>query len=152
MSLNTNIILSAFLPSSSLPLRNQLRYRLNIKTLKPKKNVLASLGLGFVFIFCSFFSKGFLLFVYSFLYGFRIFHIEHFSWWIWSLCFIGEDFSYYWYHRACHSIRFCGPRTWYTIHQRPITSFASFRQSWFGNINGSFFSGFGCRWSALHPK
>jgi sterol desaturase/sphingolipid hydroxylase (fatty acid hydroxylase superfamily) len=138
MSLNTNIILSAIPAFIILAIAESIALSLEHRNPETKKNVLASLGLGFVFIFASFFSKGFLLFVYSFLYEFRIFHIEHFSWWIWALCFIGEDFSYYWYHRACHSIRFL----WAThlVHHSSETYnfFASFRQSWFGNVNGSF--------------
>ena len=138
MSLNTNIILSAIPAFIILAIAESIALSLEHRNPETKKNVLASLGLGFVFIFASFFSKGFLLFVYSFLYEFRIFHIEHFSWWIWALCFLGEDLSYYWYHRACHSIRFL----WAThlVHHSSETYnfFASFRQSWFGNVNGSF--------------
>ncbi len=27
------------------------------------------------------------------------------TWWVWLLCFIGDDFNFYWHHRFCHTIR-----------------------------------------------
>ncbi len=138
MSINTNIILSAIPAFIILAIAESITLTVEHRNPENKKNVLASLGIGIIFIFCSFFSKGFLLFVYSFLYEFRIFHIDHFAWWIWALCFLGEDFSYYWYHRACHSIRLLWA-THLVHHSSETYNFiASFRQSWFGNINGSF--------------
>lgn len=138
MSINTNIILNALPAFIILAIAESIALSLEHKNNETKRNVLASLGIGIIFIPFSFFSKGFLLFVYSFLYEFRVIHIAHFTWWIWAICFIGEDFSYYWYHRACHSIRLL----WAThlVHHSSETYnfFASFRQSWFGNINGSF--------------
>ncbi len=26
-------------------------------------------------------------------------------WWVWILCLIGDDFSFYWHHRFCHTVR-----------------------------------------------
>lgn len=138
MTINTNIILNAIPAFIILAIAESIALTLEHKNPETKKNVMASLSIGLIFIFASFLSKGFLLFVYSLIYEYRIFHIEHLTWWVWVLCFIGEDFSYYWYHRACHSIRYL----WAThlVHHSSETYnyIASFRQSWFSNINGSF--------------
>jgi sterol desaturase/sphingolipid hydroxylase (fatty acid hydroxylase superfamily) len=136
--INTNIILNAIPAFIILAILESLVLTREHRNPETQKNVMASLGLGLVFIVCSFFSKGFLLFVYSWLYNFRVFHFGQYTWWIWVLCFLGEDFSYYWYHRACHSIRFLWA-THLVHHSSETYNFiASFRQSWFGNVNGSF--------------
>ena len=36
------------------------------------------------------------------IFGYESFGYE---WYIWALCMLGDDFSYYWYHRANHEIR-----------------------------------------------
>jgi sterol desaturase/sphingolipid hydroxylase (fatty acid hydroxylase superfamily) len=28
------------------------------------------------------------------------------SWWVWPLCFVAEDFTYFWFHRCSHEVRF----------------------------------------------
>jgi sterol desaturase/sphingolipid hydroxylase (fatty acid hydroxylase superfamily) len=28
------------------------------------------------------------------------------AWWVWALLFVAEDFTYYWFHRASHEVRF----------------------------------------------
>ncbi len=92
MSINTNIILNALPAFIILAIAESIALSLEHKNTETKKNVLASLGIGLIFIFCSFFSKGFLLFVYSFLYEFRVIHIEHFTWWIWATMFYRRRF------------------------------------------------------------
>ena len=41
--------------------------------------------------------------VHTSIFGWQAFG---FAWWIFLLCQIGDDFSYYWFHRANHEIRF----------------------------------------------
>ena len=42
--------------------------------------------------------------VLTYLHNFAIFHIG-FAWWAWVLLFFGDEFSYYWFHRASHACR-----------------------------------------------
>jgi len=103
-----------------------------------KQNAMVSLGLGIIFTVSAFISKGLLFVVYSWLYQFRIIDITHFSWWVWALCFVGDDFSYYWFHRCSHSIRYL----WacHLVHHSSETYnlMAAFRNSFFAQLNGSF--------------
>jgi sterol desaturase/sphingolipid hydroxylase (fatty acid hydroxylase superfamily) len=54
-----------------------------------------------------------------------------------ALLFIGQEFCYYWYHRAAHRVRFF----WAThaVHHSPndLTLAAAYRLSWTGSLSGS---------------
>jgi len=39
------------------------------------------------------------------LYEHRLFDLG-WSWWVWVICFFAEDFTYYWFHRCSHEVRF----------------------------------------------
>ena len=76
---------------------------------------MASLTIGIIYLMTTFFSKGLLLFVSTIVYEYRFFHIEHFGWWIWGLCFLGEDFSYDRYLGPVTRFGFYGPIILYII-------------------------------------
>ncbi|HEY2387445.1 MAG TPA: sterol desaturase family protein [Candidatus Binatia bacterium] len=42
---------------------------------------------------------------YFWLYEHRVFTLGS-AWWVWVLLFFVEDFTYYWFHRASHEVRF----------------------------------------------
>ncbi|WP_213959678.1 sterol desaturase family protein [Variovorax sp. dw_954] len=58
-------------------------------------------------------------------------------WWGWVACFIGQEFCYYWYHRAAHRVRWF----WCThaIHHSPnqLNLSAAYRFGWTGKLTGS---------------
>ncbi|RQR70581.1 MULTISPECIES: sterol desaturase family protein [unclassified Burkholderia] len=61
--------------------------------------------------------------------------MDHWSGWL--ACLIGQDFCYYWYHRAAHRVRWF----WCThaIHHSPneLTLSAAYRFGWTGQLTGS---------------
>lgn len=69
------------------------------------KDTLASLtmGLGNRVVYAA--VGGGLLLAQLALYEHRLFDLGG-AWWVWALCFVVEDFTYYWWHRASHEVRF----------------------------------------------
>ena len=55
----------------------------------------------------------------------------------WAACFVGQEFCYYWYHRAAHRVRWF----WCThaIHHSPnqLNLSAAYRFGWTGKLTGS---------------
>ena len=62
-----------------------------------------TMGLGSVVI--GLLTKTFAFFVFLWIYQFRLFGIPN-TWWMWSLLLLADDFTFYWYHRLAHQIRF----------------------------------------------
>jgi len=62
-----------------------------------------TMGLGSVVI--GLLTKTFAFFVFLWIYQFRLFEIPN-TWWMWSLLLLADDFTFYWYHRLAHQIRF----------------------------------------------
>jgi sterol desaturase/sphingolipid hydroxylase (fatty acid hydroxylase superfamily) len=58
-------------------------------------------------------------------------------WTGWAACFIGQEFCYYWYHRAAHRVRWF----WCThaVHHSPnqLNLSAAYRFGWTGRLTGS---------------
>ena len=83
------------------------------------KQSASSIGMGLVTVFIDLGIKAIAIGFYIWLYQFRIFkdlgpetmtgfldlswHKSH--WWIWILCFVGDDFTFYWHHRLSHEVR-----------------------------------------------
>jgi sterol desaturase/sphingolipid hydroxylase (fatty acid hydroxylase superfamily) len=65
----------------------------------------ASLGMGLGNVAISVVTKIGVLAIYAALYQWAIFDLRG-QWWIWPLAFLGDDFAYYWFHRASHEVRF----------------------------------------------
>ena len=101
------------------------------------KDALSSIGMGLGNVAVGILSKGLIFGVYSFVYQFRIFELE-FSWWYWLLLFLGDDFSYYWFHRSSHSIRYFWAS--HVVHHssQRYNLATALRQTWTGGITGSF--------------
>ena len=96
-----------------------------------------ALGLGNLF-FTGLLTKSIILVVFLFAYKYRLFTISYTDWWAWVLCFFADDFSYYWFHRVSHSVRW-----FWASHAVHHTSehynlAAALRQTWTGNITCAF--------------
>lgn len=67
----------------------------------------------------------------------RLFTLPMDSWIGWLGCFLGQEFCYYWYHRAAHRIRWF----WCThgIHHSPnqLNLSAAYRFGWTGRLTGT---------------
>jgi len=62
-----------------------------------------TMGLGSVVIGLLTKTVAFLVFVW--IYQFRLFEIPT-TWWMWGILLLADDFTFYWYHRLAHEIRF----------------------------------------------
>jgi sterol desaturase/sphingolipid hydroxylase (fatty acid hydroxylase superfamily) len=71
--------------------------------------------------------------ILTYLHRFAIFHIG-FQWWAWMLLFFGDEFSYYWFHRASHECRlFWASHVVHHSSERYNLSTA-LRQTWTGSF------------------
>lgn len=69
------------------------------------KDSLVSIAFGVFGVACRLGAKGITLLFYLWLYEFRLFDLGN-GWVAWLLCFLANDFIYYWFHRWSHEYRF----------------------------------------------
>jgi sterol desaturase/sphingolipid hydroxylase (fatty acid hydroxylase superfamily) len=102
-----------------------------------KKSLFASVCIGFVAIAISWLTKGFIFYIYDWFYCFRLLTLPN-VWWVWVICFFADDFSYYWFHRCSHQVRFFWAS--HIVHHSPQTYTLStaLRVPWTSNITGNF--------------
>lgn len=74
----------------------------------------------------------------SLLYSWRLFTLPDHVWWVWALCFFADDFSYYWFHRFSHEVRWFWAS--HSVHHssEQYNFSVSLRQTWTGTISGAF--------------
>jgi len=101
------------------------------------KDALSSIAMGLGNVGVGILSKGLIFGVYLFIYQFRFFEIG-FTWWSWVLLFFADDFTYYWYHRSAHTIRYFWAS--HVVHHssKNYNLATALRQTWTGGITGSF--------------
>jgi sterol desaturase/sphingolipid hydroxylase (fatty acid hydroxylase superfamily) len=68
------------------------------------KDTAASITMGLGNVAVELLSKMIQFAALTFLHRFAIFTIGY-QWWAWLLLFFGDEFSYYWFHRASHECR-----------------------------------------------
>lgn len=107
-----------------------------IKTYEAK-DALSSIAMGLGNVAVGLLSKGLILGAYLFVYQYRLFTLEN-TWWMWLLLFLGDDLSYYWYHRSAHNIRYFWAS--HVVHHssQNYNLATALRQTWTGGITGSF--------------
>jgi sterol desaturase/sphingolipid hydroxylase (fatty acid hydroxylase superfamily) len=81
-----------------------LDYRQQLK-LYHGKDTAACISMGVGVIFVGLITKTFYFFIFQLIYQFRIIELEN-TWWMWTLLFFADDFSFYWHHRMSHQVRF----------------------------------------------
>ena len=61
-----------------------------------------------------------------------------FAWWVWVLAFFADDFSYYWFHRLSHGVRYFWAS--HVIHHssKKYNLATALRQTWTGTLSGAF--------------
>lgn len=101
------------------------------------KDALSSIAMGLGNVGVGILSKAFTFGVYLFVYQFRFFTLEN-TWWMWLLLFLGDDLSYYWFHRSSHNIRYFWAS--HVVHHssQKYNLATALRQTWTGGITGSF--------------
>ena len=75
---------------------------------------------------------------FSLVYQFRLFTVDMTQWWAWVLLFFADDFSYYWFHRISHGSRYFWAS--HVVHHssQRYNLGTALRQTWTGNLSGSF--------------
>lgn len=101
------------------------------------KDTAASLTMGIGNVLINLVAKGVIFLVFTFLYQFRLFDLGA-AWWVWILLFFAEDFSYYWFHRVSHQSRYFWAS--HVVHHssQKYNLGTALRQTWTGNLSGSF--------------
>lgn len=102
------------------------------------KDASTSIALGLGNLLAGIFAKTIMVFVYTWLYKYRLFTIPFTAWWGWALCFFADDLSYYWFHRISHNVRYFWAS--HVVHHTSeyYNLAAALRQTWTGNLTGAF--------------
>ena len=108
------------------------------KHLYETKDTFASLGLGIGNVIVGFATKAMIFGLFTLLYNYRFFNLDASVWWFWVLLFFADDFSYYWFHRTAHNTGWFWAS--HVVHHssQHYNLAAALRQTWTGNITGSF--------------
>ena len=101
------------------------------------KDALSSIAMGLGNVLIDLLNKALIFGAYYWVYQFHFFEFG-FGILAWIFCFFAEDFSYYWFHRASHSIRFFWAS--HVIHHssQNYTLATALRQTWTGKTTGAF--------------
>jgi len=101
------------------------------------KDTVSSLSMGIGNAIIRLFTKAITIGAFFYLYQFRLFDQGH-AWWVWGLCFIAEDLSYYVFHRSTsHSIRYFWAS--HVVHHssQKYNLSTALRQTWTGDLSGA---------------
>lgn len=120
-----------------LSLEAWFSYREN-RHLYERKDTLGSLGLGIGNVVVSFVTKALIFGFFLSLYKYRLFTFDVNKWWFWGLLFLADDVSYYWFHRTAHKVNWFWAS--HVVHHSSTkyNLAAALRQTWTGNLTGSF--------------
>ncbi len=97
----------------------------------------ASLAMGFGNTFAAILFGASVVGLGTWLWQFRLFDVP-IAWWSLAICFIGEDFFYYWFHRSAHRVRWFWAS--HVIHHssQHYNLSTALRQTWTGFFSISF--------------
>lgn len=107
------------------------------KHLYETKDTISSLTMGVGNVLVNLVGKALALGVYYAVWEFRLFDLSY-AWWVWVTLLFADDFTYYWYHRWSHEVRYLWAS--HVVHhssQRYNLSTA-LRQTWTGTLAGGF--------------
>jgi len=133
-----NILIPA-IPGFIILIVVEIVYALKIqRTLYEVKDTATSITLGIGNLVTGLFTKALILGFFTFLYQYRIFTMPLNAWWAWAICFFADDLSYYFFHRISHNVRWFWAS--HAVHHssEKYNLAAALRQTWTGNITGSF--------------
>ncbi|WP_119079344.1 sterol desaturase family protein [Chitinophaga alhagiae] len=102
------------------------------------KDAASSIAMGLGNVAIGLVTKGVIYVVYDLVYRYRLFTLDAGVWWVWVACFFADDLTYYWFHRISHNVRyFWASHVVHHSSQRYNLSTA-LRQTWTGNLSGTF--------------
>ena len=102
------------------------------------KDTASSLAMGIGNLISGLFTKAVIFAIFTFIYQFRVITLPWDAWWVWGLLFFADDFSYYWFHRLSHGVRFFWAS--HVVHHssQKYNLGTALRQTWTGNATGTF--------------
>jgi sterol desaturase/sphingolipid hydroxylase (fatty acid hydroxylase superfamily) len=100
------------------------------------KDTFSSLAMGIGNVLIGLLTKGVVFAILLGVYQFRLFELG-WAWWVWILLFFAEDFSYYWFHRISHGMRFFWAS--HVVHHssKKYNLGTALRQTWTGELTGA---------------
>jgi sterol desaturase/sphingolipid hydroxylase (fatty acid hydroxylase superfamily) len=102
------------------------------------KDMLSTLGLVLGRIPVSAITNGVVIYSYTLIYHYRLFTIPVNYWWAWVICFFSDDFSFYWFHRFSHQIRFLWASHKVHHSSEKFTLISGLRVPWTSDLTGNF--------------
>ena len=126
-----------FIPALLLLLLAETAYLVKEKK-HDQKDMLSSFALLAGTLPVSLITTGVIASTYNIIYQFHIFNIPANSWWCWVILFLSDDFSYYWYHRASHQVRFLWASHMVHHSSEKFNLTSGLRVPWTGNVSGVF--------------
>lgn len=114
------------------------------------KDTLSSLTMGIGNVIIGIFGKVLVFGTYVLIYQARIFTFG-WEWYVWVAAFFADDFSYYWFHRKSHEIRFFWAS--HVVHHssKKYNLGTALRQTWTGNLTGAFIFWIWMPFLGFHP-
>ncbi|GAB3166097.1 sterol desaturase family protein [Telluribacter humicola] len=102
------------------------------------KDTVSSLSMGIGNVITGIVSKAVVFGAVTLFYQFRLFEPDRMQWWYWVAIFFADDFSYYWFHRTSHGVRYFWAS--HVVHHSSqfYNLGTALRQTWTGNLSGSF--------------
>jgi len=102
------------------------------------KDMLSSIGLALGRVPVSAITKGIVIYFYTLIYQYRFFTVPINYWWVWVICFFSDDFSFYWFHRFSHQIRFLWASHKVHHSSEKFTLISGLRVPWTSDLTGNF--------------
>lgn len=102
-------------------------------------DALSSIALGIGNLLSGLVVKTLIFSFYLFIYQYRLWDLNELKPWLFFLIlFLGDDFSYYWFHRKSHEIRFFWASHLVHHSSEKYTLATALRQTWTGSLTGTF--------------
>jgi sterol desaturase/sphingolipid hydroxylase (fatty acid hydroxylase superfamily) len=94
-----------------------------------KKDTIANIWMITVALVVGLGAKTGAFLVFTFIHRFAIFDLGY-QWWVWLLCMLADDFTFYWHHRLSHEVRVLWAAH-VNHHSSEMLNFSTaLRQSW----------------------
>ncbi|CAG4991493.1 hypothetical protein DYBT9275_00765 [Dyadobacter sp. CECT 9275] len=102
------------------------------------RDTVGSLSMGIGNVLTGLISKGVVFGALILFYKYHFFELNRSTCWYWVAIFFADDFSYYWFHRASHMVRYFWAS--HVVHHSSqfYNLGTALRQTWTGNITGAF--------------
>lgn len=110
--------------------------RMKMKTYETR-DAFSSIAMGLGNVFLGILGKALVFGAYTLVHQLALFDLGY-AWWVWVVAIFAEDFTYYWFHRSSHNVRYLWAS--HVIHHssRFYNLSTALRQTWTGNFSGSF--------------